>query len=123
MITGSNHFGLAVIYRPRLTQFPKLIYATVVLKVLLQNLYIEAGAKNDLIFSFLEWKYRRFLSVTQIWKLLNYWVKYTIKTNNLNKYSDAYVTHDIWKSSQLMSNGIAEYTDDRYSISAASPHQ
>jgi hypothetical protein len=33
MITGSNHFGFAVTYRPRLTQFPKLIYATVVLKV------------------------------------------------------------------------------------------
>jgi len=35
MITGSNFFGLAVIYRSRLTQFSKLIYATLGSKVLL----------------------------------------------------------------------------------------
>jgi hypothetical protein len=52
MITGSNLFGLAVTYRSRLTQFSKLIYATVVSKVLLQNLYLRAIAGFDVISNF-----------------------------------------------------------------------
>jgi hypothetical protein len=47
MITGSNLFELAVTYRPRLTQFSKLIYATVVLKVLLQSLNLKSFPKID----------------------------------------------------------------------------
>jgi len=45
MITGSNLFGFAVTYRSRLTQFSKLIYATVFSKVLLHyhNLRCVSG--------------------------------------------------------------------------------
>ena len=52
MITGSNLFGFAVTYRSRLTQFSKLIYATVVSKVLLQS-HLFGGVVNfDVIFDF-----------------------------------------------------------------------
>lgn len=41
MIAESNLFGFAVTYRPRLTQFSKLIYATVFLKVLLPSIEVD----------------------------------------------------------------------------------
>ena len=52
MITGSNLFGLAVTYRPRLTQFSKLIYAAVVSKILLHNLLLLAISRVDEIICF-----------------------------------------------------------------------
>jgi hypothetical protein len=44
MITGSNLFGLAVTYKPRLTQFSKLIYATVVLNVCYKVFTLESSS-------------------------------------------------------------------------------
>jgi len=52
MITGSNLFGFAVTYRSRLTQFSKLLYATVVSKVLLHNHNLRGIVKFAAIFYF-----------------------------------------------------------------------
>jgi len=52
MITGSNLFGHAVTYRSRFTQFSKLIYATVVSKILLQSLLFGRIVNFDVIFVF-----------------------------------------------------------------------
>ena len=52
MITGSNFFGLAVIYSSRLTKFSKLIYAAVRSKLLLQSLLSGEIVNFDLSFDF-----------------------------------------------------------------------
>ena len=54
MITGSNLFELAVTYRSRLTQFSKLIYATVVSKALLQSHHLREVAEDDEVFYLIE---------------------------------------------------------------------
>ena len=74
MITGSNLFGLAVTYRTRLIQFSKLIYATVVLKVLLHNHNLEGIAWDDVItYISAMVELRRFLPVILMGGHFNFW--------------------------------------------------
>ena len=74
MITGSNLFGFAVTYRSRLTQFSKLIYATVVSKVLLHNLHLKRLSGDDVItYISVVFELMRFLPVIQMGGHFNFW--------------------------------------------------
>ena len=73
MITGSNLFELAVTYRSRLTQFSKLIYATVVSKALLHNLHLRRLSGDDVItYISVVFELRRFLSAVLRERLFNF---------------------------------------------------